>query len=209
MLTGRIGVPALGFLLVVTFAQPIAHSQSTAAGTASAGQHLIVGAAGSSFNADWSHFRVTGETMWVDYAPGRLPLGLRGLGIEVEARDLNSETSSLVSRNFRLYTVGGGIIWHWRHFQSVHPYAKYLVSIGSIDWKNPNPRFRHETRSVTAPGFGMELRVVRRVWVRGDYEYQFWPDIAKFRPHSSHVLDPQGFSFGVCYALVGDGRVGR
>jgi len=97
-----------------------------------------------------------------------------------------------------LDTAGGGIIYANRHFHNFHPYGKYLISFGGIDWNNPNPHFRHETRTVTAPGLGVDLRVYRAVWIRADYEYQFWPDIAKFMP-GTHVLNPQGFRLGVVY----------
>jgi hypothetical protein len=45
-------------------------------------------------------------------------------------------------------------------------------------------------------GFGMEFRIARRLSVRADYEYQFWPEIATFRPHSSHILEPRQVSSG-------------
>jgi hypothetical protein len=35
--------------------------------------------------------------------------------------------------------------------------------------------------------------------LRGDYEYQSWPDIAIYRPNSTHILDPQGFTIGAMY----------
>jgi hypothetical protein len=30
-----------------------------------------------------------GETVWIDYTPTRVPSFLRGIGLELEARDLN------------------------------------------------------------------------------------------------------------------------
>jgi hypothetical protein len=142
---------------------------------------------------------MAGETAWADYQPSVLPYVLRGLGIEAEGRDLNSGGLTCGGTTFRLYAFGGGAIYKVQHFKWIHPYGKYLISLGNIDWDNPNPKFRHETRTVTVPGLGLECRIARGFSARADYEYQFWPDIAKFRPNSTHILDPQGFTLGVMF----------
>lgn len=159
---------------------------------------LVVGVGFSDYNVDWGHGRMEGGALWIDWTPRHIPRILRGVGIEVEARDISIGHSSSQPANFRLDTAGGGVIYAWQHFHNFHPYAKYLVSFGGIDWNNPNPQFDHETRTVTAPGLGLEYKVFRNVWVRADYEYQFWPGIAIYLP-GKHVLDPQGFTVGASY----------
>jgi hypothetical protein len=188
-------------VLCVSAAHAAGFAQGVPAGFGPRSHEIALGAGGSTFNADWAGWRVEGETFWIDYKLAGMPRTLNGLGIEVEGRDLNSRASSSPSKNFRLYTIGGGIIYQWPRFKSIRPYGKCLLDFGNIDWDNPNPRFRHETRTVTAPGMDVDFRVGRGIWIRADYEYQFWPDIATFRPRSDHVLDPYGFTFGVSYKI--------
>lgn len=161
------------------------------------GLPIAVGAGFSDFDVDWGHGRMDGGTLWIDWQPNQLPSFLHGFGLEVEARDI-SLGGNKTQPNFRLDTGGGGVIYTWRHFHRFHPYGKYLMSYGGIHWNNPDIHFRHETRTVTAPGLGFDYRVFRKVWVRADYEYQFWPDIALQMP-GTHVLNPQGFTVGVLY----------
>ncbi len=177
---------------------PTAFSQVTPAARENS-LPLVVGAGASSYNVDWNHSRMEGGTLWVDWNFSRAPSFLHGIGIEAEARDISLGSSSSREKNFRLDTVGGGVIYTWHHFRNFRPYGKFLMSLGGIDWNNPNPKFKHETRTVTAPGLGLEFRAFRNVWVRADYEYQFWPDIAQWMPNSTHVLDPQGFTVGAMY----------
>jgi opacity protein-like surface antigen len=139
-----------------------------------------------------------GGALWIDYSFTG-PAILHGFGIEAEARDISLGRGPGVPSNFRLDTAGGGVIYTWRHFNNLKPYVKFLDSYGGIDWDNPVPNFKHETRSVPAVGGGIEYRVFRSIWVRGDYEYQFWPDIDISRPNSTHVLNPQGFTIGAMY----------
>jgi len=50
---------------------------------------FAIGAGVSGFNPDWGQGRILGETVWIDYTPTRVPSFLRGIGLELEARDLN------------------------------------------------------------------------------------------------------------------------
>jgi opacity protein-like surface antigen len=176
------------------------HSISQVLPTATAAQSdlpFAVGAGGSSFDVDWGHGRMEGGTVWADWGFNRGPAFTHGFGLEAEARDISLGHSSTQPSNFRLDTAGGGVTYTWTKSHRFRPYGKYLISIGRIDWNNPDPLFRHETRTVTAPGIGLEYRILNRVWARADYEYQYWPDIAG--KGSEHVLNPQGFSFGIMY----------
>lgn len=163
---------------------------------------FAVGAGVSSYDVDWGHGRMAGGTFWIDWHPNHIPLILNGLGLEVEARDISLDHSASQSSNFRLDTAGGGVIYNWRHFRNFDPYGKFVMSFGGIDWNNPNPLYKHETRTVTAYGLGFEYRVFRHIWARADYEYQFWPQIA-LMDTGGHVLNPQGFSIGPVYNFHG------
>jgi len=192
---------AVALLIVVLPVFP----QAIPAARGDAGLSLLVGAGASSYNVDWGHGEMEGGTLWFDLRRNHEPAFLGGIGIEGEYRDIRFGHSSTQPANFRLLTVGGGVVYCWEKFQNVHPCGKFLTSFGRIDWNNPNPHFQYTTR-VTATGFGCEYRVFRSLWLRADYEYQFWPDIETSRPNSSHVLNPEGVTIGVMYRLAHLGR---
>jgi opacity protein-like surface antigen len=188
-----------GLFLVLAFP---AFSQVVPSASGSSGPPLSVGAGLSVYNTDWSDRYMEGGAVWVDWSFTGGPAFLHGFGLEAEARDISlgrGGASSGVPANFRLDTAGGGLMYTWHHFHNLKPYAKFLVDYGGIDWDNPVPTYKHETRSVMAPGGGVEYQIFRSISLRGDYEYQFWPDIDLSRPNSTHVLDPQGFTIGAMY----------
>jgi len=51
---------------------------------------------------------------------------------------------------------------------------------------------------MTLIGGGIEVRAYRNVWVRGDFEYQFWPDFYKNKTPAGS-LTPQGATLGAVY----------
>lgn len=155
------------------------------------GLPLVVGAGFSDFYSDWNG-RLAGPTVWVDWNFYHGPSFLHGFGIEVEGRDLNYGRTGGVP-NLRQDTAEGGAIYTWRHYRNFHPYAKYLIGFGSIDFP-PYGTYSHDTRTVLIPGGGAEYRAYRNIWVRGDYEYQYWRHI--FGPHD---LNPNGVTIGVSY----------
>ena len=159
---------------------------------------LTIGIGYSNYYTDWSG-RIAGPTLWADWNFNHGPSFLRGFGIEVEARDLNFERTGSVPQ-LRLDTAEGGAIYTFRHFRNFHPYGKFLMGFGSIDFNVNSPGYSHDTRTVYAPGGGIEYRVWRGVWLRGDYEYQFWTDL-----FHHHALNPNGFTIGPSYEF-GRGR---
>jgi opacity protein-like surface antigen len=177
-------------------------AQTAPAAVSGGNQHLEAGAGLSDFDVDWGHGRMLGGTLWVDWSYNQVPSFLRGVGIEAEWRDISLNRSSTQPPNYRLDTIGGGVIYTLRRYGNFEPYGKFLLDYGGIDWNNPEPEFDHETRTVFAPGLGLKYLIHGNILVRVDYEYQFWPNIA---PMSSgtHILDPQGFTIGVMYDLTG------
>jgi len=162
-------------------------------------RHLPLAAGGgiSAYNPDWAHGHLLGETLWVDYYPTRMPWFLHGLGVEAEARDLSLGRSSSQPSNLREDVAGGGLIYSWRHFRNFRPYGKLLGAYGNTEYKVTLGPY-HETRTVTIMGGGVEYRVYRGIWARGDYEYQFWPDFFKGTTPAGK-LNPQGITAGVSY----------
>jgi opacity protein-like surface antigen len=153
---------------------------------------LVVGVGFSNFNTDWSG-RLSGATLWADWNFNQGPSFLQGFGIEVEGRDLNYGRSSGAPKNLRQDSLEAGVIYTLRRYHNFHPYGRFLGGLGSIDWKGV-PGYQHDTRTVWAPGGGVEYRAWQHVWVRGDYEYQFWTDF-----FNHHALNPNGVTIGVAY----------
>jgi hypothetical protein len=157
---------------------------------------LSIGVGGNSWDVDWGHGRMYGETIWADWYSRRMPGLLRGLGIELEARDISHDRHLPPQANIRQDTAGGGPIFEWRHFRNFRPYAKYIISQGSYDFTTDNPHYSHDTRALWAPGAGFEIRVYRPIWMRADYEYQTWQTLLGKTPN------PQGFTAGFAYSFA-------
>jgi opacity protein-like surface antigen len=168
-----------------------------------------IGAGFSDFSQDWGNNpRVLGTTFYADYRPPFLPDFLNGLSLQLEARDLRWNRGTYPANVFpptaagkpivpRTDTLGGGLIYHAERlkFHKFVPYAKGIVSFGSIDFTLPHsPTYSHDTRTVTSLGGGLDYRLARRLTLRGDYEYQWWPQM-----FSANALNPNGFTIGALY----------
>jgi opacity protein-like surface antigen len=155
---------------------------------------IVVGAGFSDFSLDWGPGkRMEGISAWVDWYPNRMPAALQGLGIEAAGHDINYGLPTGFSR-MRQDTGEGGLIYSWNHYRNFRPYVKYLGGVGSIDFPSTSPTYTHDTFSVFSPGGGVEYHALGHIWIRGDYEYQFWHQF--FGPHD---LNPNGFTIGASY----------
>jgi hypothetical protein len=176
---------------ILTVAIP-AVSQTVPAYERKSGWPFDIGAGPVSYNPDIGHGRMYGAAAWFDIFPPKLPAFLHGrLGAEGEFRDISSNRSS-TQTNVRYDTAAMGLIYVWRHFDNVRPYAKCMIGDGSVDFP-PFPNYAHDTRTFTAPGGGFEYRIKQDLWVRADYEYQIWQKLG------FGDLRPQGFTVGVTY----------
>ncbi len=156
--------------------------------------NFAVGGGLSDYSIDWGYDRkMLGITAWVDYRVPKVPPILGGLSLEGEVRDINYHRPASLPR-MRQDTYLVGAIYHWRQYDRIRPYGKFLIGIGSIDFGIPHSGYTHDTRTVTAPGAGIDFRVWRKVSVRADYEYQFWRQL--FGPHD---LNPNGVTVGAVY----------
>jgi hypothetical protein len=158
---------------------------------------IVIGAGFSDFLLDWGPGkRMEGISAWVDWYPNRMPTVLNGLGFEAAGHDINYGLPAGFSR-MRQDTAEVGPMYAWNHFRNFRPYVKYLAGIGSIDFPQPSPPppyYTHDTFWIVSPGAGVEYRAWRHVWIRGDYEYQYWHDF--FGPHD---LNPNGVTVGASY----------
>lgn len=188
-------IPKLVFaaLLFVAAAWPTQAQVSPSA--TKGGIPILVGAGFSNFGfPDWGPgVRMDGITAWLDFYPRSLPWKLQGLGIEAEGRDLNFGRPTNFTQ-LRHDTALVGPIYAWDRYVKFHPYAKFLAGIGSVDFPPMGVGYSHDTFTTTAPGGGVEYRIWQSVWVRGDYEYQFWHHA--FGPND---FNPQGFTIGASY----------
>jgi opacity protein-like surface antigen len=156
---------------------------------------FTLGVGVSNFNVDWDNQRMYAIGVNGVWRPAFFPSRLYGLGIEVEGRDLNYDhpAPALLPSNFREDTLSGGAVYNWHHYRRFEPYVMYLVGIGSIDFHAGNPYYNHDTRTVYTPGGGVQYRVANHVWLRGDYEYEFWNGLF------GKTADPNGYTAGVAY----------
>jgi len=178
-------------VLILTAVLPI-HSQASPAAI-QGGVPIVVGAGFSDFSIDWGPGkRMEGISAWADWFPNRLPAVLNGLGVEAEGRDIDFGRPAGVTK-VRQDTGLGGLIYTWNRYLNVRPYVKYLAGVGSIDFP-PAGTYSHDTFSVFSPGGGVEYRAWRHIWIRGDYDYQFW-----HHTFGNNDLTPTGFTIGASY----------
>ena len=198
--------PFLGLALVVLFVGTAysALAQSAPAATEKT-QSLAIGAGLSGFDPNWEGNRLYGGTLWIDYSLKHLPSYLHGLGIEVEARDLNYGQSSK-AWNLRQDTGEGGLIYSWQHYTKLRPYGKFLAGYGNTDYNGVDYNSTHnyihvryhDSRNFVAYGGGVDYQLSRSVWLRGDYEYQSWPDFHTIAKRNMPI-HPEGFTIGAIY----------
>ena len=154
---------------------------------------LKVGFGISDYSIDWGHSRrMIGISAWANWGLKGVPPFMRGTGIEIEGHHIAYDRPSGLIK-MKQDSGLGGVTYEWRHYDRVRPYGKFMIGFGSIDFDGP-PNYTHDTRTILAPGGGVDVRVWRSVFVRADYEYQFWRQI--FGPHD---LNPQGFTIGAAY----------
>jgi hypothetical protein len=197
------------FLLYAVVGALIASASSGFAQSIYAAQErhlpIAVGFGMSNFDLDYGQDRgqerrMEGITSWIDWTPPSVPPFMRGVSLEIEGRDINYGRPSSLYR-MRQDTFAGGVVYNWPRYRVAQPYFQYLLGMGSIDFPSNIPHYTHDTRTIQAPGGGLEVKAFRNVKVRAAYEYQFWLHL--FGPHA---LNPNGFTFGTEYDFRDFGR---
>jgi len=186
---------ALVFAFSLASALP-SFSQSQPAGEMSGIPRLpiLVGAGFSNFDLDYGGGRrMNGLEAWADYYFYHAPSLLRLTGIEVEGRDLNYGHPQGLSI-MRQDTLQGGLVVTLYNRRKFRAYGKGLGGIGSINYPSPTGK-AHKTNLVYSLGGGVDYRATRSLWIRGDYESQWWPAIFS----RGTALTPSGLSIGVSY----------
>jgi opacity protein-like surface antigen len=88
-----------------------------------------------------------------------------------------------------------GVRWA-QHYKRFTPYGKGLIGIGRATAPNPNQIEGHSTPGtyfLFALGVGLDYSLNSKINIRGDFEYQRWPN---FPPHG---LTPPLLSIGAAY----------
>ncbi len=166
---------------------------------------------------------IEGGTLWIDWQFSRVPHYLNGIGVEAAARDLSLWGPIELSKGYgdfncpsgiappncqpnpsglRYETAEAGAIYRWHRYSRIHPLAKLLAGFGNMDFPAGNAvavsgrPYTHDTRSFFAADAGLEYRILHKVDIRAEYEYQFWPD---FLGHN--FVKPRGLTVGVLYSF--------
>lgn len=153
---------------------------------------VIVGGGLSRFNVDYpniSSSNMEGPTLWADWV--RIPFVPRQLGIEAEWRMIDLNAPSAAPRLHTSSFLGGPT--YTLTFSRLALYGKGMVGYGTINF----PAFgtyQNDSRTIYGLGGGAEYRAWNSIWLRGDYEYQWWPNL--FVKGGMH---PHGLTFGVGY----------
>jgi len=187
-------IPRLFSIAALSLASCYGFSQVAPAGQAGHGSlPLVAGGGFSNFTMDWGPgHRSNGIFAYVDVYP--FPGMLRNLGIEAEGR--TSRWGNPIS-NLRQDTGMAGAIYSYNNMQRIHPYGKFLVGIGSMDFPAfpGNPKYTHDTFLVDAGAGGAEFRLYEGIWLRGEYQYQWWHDAIG----TGRTTTPNGLSIGIHY----------
>jgi hypothetical protein len=142
----------------------------------------------------------------LDYGPGRRMEGpvirgsvgvWRGFGVDVSARSLFMFTPAALTRMQQSTFLAGAYYEGPERFH-VRPFARVAGGVGVIEFPSRNPAYTRDSYTVYAPSGGVEVPVGQGLFVRGEYEYQFWKQY-----QGPRYLNPEGFTIGVTYYLRG------
>lgn len=143
---------------------------------------LTAGGMVSLYNPDYVDYKLGGIGGYVDLNV------FHGYGIEAEGRWQHFHEYYGMSQDNYLLGPRKQIF----HFWKARPYVKVLGGFTNMNFGGDIGTGRFTT---IAFGAGADIRLDRRWSVRGDYEYQWWPDFL-----GDH-LDPNGVSVGMSYRI--------
>jgi len=143
---------------------------------------LTVGGTVSAFNPDYVQNKMIGVGGFVD-------LNLfHGVGVEAEGRWLRFREPYGISQDN--YLIGPRVqlhhLWHFR------PYVKALGGFSEMTFEDNIAQGRFTTFEA---GGGLDYHLTRRISVRGEGDFQWWPEFL------GSSLTPYGVSAGVGYRI--------
>jgi hypothetical protein len=195
--------------LFLVAAMPV-YSQSAPAAVQSSWRADVGGGVSAYHHDFFGPGIMEGVTAWIDLYPNRGPKLLHPLGLDIEGHSIQfggpqpNPVGSSGNTTTREFTYGGGPIYEWRHFKNFTPYGKFLWEQGIIDFNEvdaTHPNYRHDNRSLWAPGVGFNFRIMKHVLIRADYEHQWWQRLFE-NPHlpgTGIAIQPRGVTLGAVY----------
>lgn len=166
------------------------------------GWPLVVGSGYSTINMDWGNSNTTGNprlingvSVWAEWY--RIPYFPRALGLGIKGEHVRwNQPADVPGLGFDAGLAGP--IYRWKRYQRFDVFAKGYFGFGGL-YIAPTGTNSHYTRFVSAPGVGGDVRVWNSIYVRADYEYQFWPHLFS----KQHTLNPHGYTLGLSYDFSG------
>jgi hypothetical protein len=143
---------------------------------------------------------------YLDYGPGRYMEGavfragapfFHGFGLDVSARSIFMFTPESLTR-MQQTTYLAGVFYESRPFRGLRAFGRFGGGLGTIEFSSTNPFYTTGSSTVYAPSGGFEYPIVDKVYLRGEYEYQFWKNF-----QGPNFLNPRGVTLGVTYYLRG------
>ncbi len=152
-------------LALALFATAIAGERcalAQSAESANEGRPMVsVGVAASGYTLGYGDRRIIGFSAWIDADT------IRRFGFETEVRRLEYRQTA----NVHAETYLTGVRYHL-NYGRMQPYVKALGGVGHFNFSY---NYAKGTYLVVAGGGGMDYYLNRRWTVRGDFEYQQWP----------------------------------
>jgi len=165
------------------------------------GAPITVGAGFSDYNVYWGNARQEGGTVWVDWNP----VILKELSLDIEVRDLgiNRVSSHLNGRSssFIQLSAEAGPSYSIRLDRKVSVIGKFLVGYGKTEFDLGYPGYHRDSSATFEPGVGLDFRANRKLSVRAEYDYQFWPNL--YALYSTRYVS-DGFTVGGTYRFRRD-----
>lgn len=183
-------------LIGLAFTSSLSAGAQAAPSVKGSGMSLTAGGVFSVFNTDANTHPIEyGIGAYVDYN------FFSYLGIEVEGRTVQFNQQD----NIRQDTISGGLRYIYNRGKFA-PYAKVLAGLGSADFPQGTygnaPLRQHDTFTTVTVGGGLDYKITSHVYLRGDYEYQFWQDYGRGLNQTGFgTLNPMGFSIGASYKI--------
>jgi hypothetical protein len=187
-----------GLTLVVILAAPTlpALAQAAPAAGSNGGLPISLGGGFSAWDVNWGTGTMEGGTLWADWNLQTTTPAVRGFSLEGELRDI-SLGGSTSQPNIRQDTALAGLKYAVPHYRNFRPYIKCLGGVGSMDFISGTPGYTHDTRGLVAIGVGADIHAAGPIWIRADYEYQFWEYFL------NGWTEPNGATIGFVYNFKG------
>jgi opacity protein-like surface antigen len=157
------------------------------------GARLGIGGGLDYWRGDWSKIARFGPSAWVtaEY--------WHGLGIIAEGHSMIAGGDS-GAQQYKYFSGEGGAVYSYHHWHNVQPYVKGEIGFAGLSFPHkPTSTYTHDTRTTWAIGGGIEYKLWKHVWARGDYTYDNFPNFYSVVTHQHHTLSPAGFTLGATY----------